>query len=42
VTPKNLKTGQDIKDMEVRPSVDMRCPNKAVRTTKCHYIRSST
>jgi hypothetical protein len=36
VTPKKLKPGQDIKDMEVRPSVDMRCPNKAVRTTKCH------
>jgi hypothetical protein len=36
VTPKKLKPGQDIKDMEVRPSVDMRCPNKAIRTTKCH------
>ena len=36
VTPKKLKPGQDIKDMEVRPSVDMRCPNKAVRTKKCH------
>ena len=36
VTPKKLKPGQDIKDMEVRPSVDMKCPNKAVCTTKCH------
>ncbi len=36
VTPKKLKPGQDINDMEVRPSVDMRCPNKAVLTTKCH------
>ena len=36
VTPKKLKPGQDIKDMEVRPSVDMRCPNKAILTTKCN------
>jgi hypothetical protein len=36
MTPKKLKPGQDIKDMEVRPSVDMRCLNKAVHTTKCH------
>ena len=36
VTPKKLKPGQDINDMEVKPSVDMRCPNKAVLTTKCH------
>ena len=36
VTPKKLKSEQSIKDVEVRPSVDMRCPNKAILTTKCH------
>ena len=36
VTPKKLKPGQDIKDLEVRPSVDMRCANKAVLSTKYH------
>ena len=36
VTPKKLKPGQTIEELEVRPSVDMRCPNKAVQTTKCH------
>ena len=28
VTPKKLKPGQTIEELEVRPSVDMRCPNK--------------
>ena len=36
VTPKKLKPGQSIEELEVRPSVDMRCPNKAVQTTKCN------
>ena len=36
VTPKKLKPGQSNEELEVRPSVDMRCPNKAVQTTKCN------
>ena len=36
VTPKKLRPGQSIEELEVRPSVDMRCPNKAVQTIKCN------
>ena len=36
VTPKKLKPGQEARDMEVRPNIDMRLPNKAILRTRCH------
>ena len=36
VTPKKLKPGQVARDMEVRPNIDMRLPNKAILSTRCH------
>ena len=36
VTPKKLKPGQEAKDMEVRPNIDMRLPNKAILRTRFH------
>ena len=36
VTPKKLKPGQEAKDMEVRPNIDMGLPNKAILRTQCH------
>ena len=31
-----MKPGQEAKDMEVRPSIDMRLPDKGMLRTLCH------
>ena len=36
VTAKEFKSGQEAKDIEIRPNIDMRLPNKTILRTRSH------